>query len=366
MVFRYEDVKRALSDRALSSSEAYALDGPRNMRMKAAGADDAYLLRPSLSKLDPPGHAPLRRLLARPFTPKNVERYEARAAEIARELLDNRGSSGELELVRELARPLPLRLVCEIFGIPVPDDPERLFSWTWKGLNLLDPFLTSEQFADFIAAQREFAAYVRDVIAWKRGHLADDVLSDFIAAGDEGSVIGPDQVAATVHTLVIAGFDTTVNQTGLSVLALLRHPAQWERLVRDNSLLNNAVEELLRYEPTSQFQIRTTPSDYRIGDTVIPAGNHVVPWLAAANRDERHFGPDAGDLDIGRVNARDHVAFGAGPHACLGAWLARLEIRIVLHALASRAPRACLNDDEPAWGSTAFIRGLEELRVGLG
>lgn len=365
MVFRYTDVKRALSDPALSSSEAYALDSPRNLRLKAAGADNDYLLRPSLSKLDQPDHAPLRKLLARPFTPKNIKQYAARAEQIVAEQLAGYGPGDEVDVIDRLAHPLPFRLVCEIFGIPAPPDAERLYYRAWAALNLLDPFLTPEQFTEFITAQREFSAYLRDVIEWKRGNLADDLLSGFIRAGDEGTVIGPDEVAATIHTLFVAGFDTTVNQLGISVLALMRYRDQWEKLVEDPALLDNALEELLRFESTAQLMIRITKEDFAVAGSVIPAGNHLIAWIASANRDERHFGPTAGQLDIARPNARDHIAFGHGAHACLGAWLARLELKTVLKALAETAPKMTLADTETKWASTPFIRGLAELRVVL-
>lgn len=365
MLFGYQDVKTALADKALSSSEAPALNSPRNRRIKAAGGDDDYLLRRSVSKLDQPHHAPLRKLLARPFTPRNVERYAARAEQIVTEQLRGYDTGAELELIGQLAHPLPIRLVCEIFGIPAPKDTERLYHWTWRGLNLLDPFLTADQYAEFMAAQREFSAYLEDVIEWKRNHLADDVLSGFIRAGEEGTVIGPDEVAATIHTLFVAGFDTTVNQMGISMLALMQNRGQWDLLVRDRSLLPNAIEEVLRFETTAQLMIRITPEDYLIGDTLIPAGNHVVTWIASANRDESQFGATAAQLDITRPNARDQIAFGFGPHACLGAWLARLEIKTVLSALLDRAPGLELADQELKWDSTAFIRGLSELRLVL-
>ncbi|WP_280487327.1 cytochrome P450 [Nocardia farcinica] len=365
MIFRYPDVKRALSDRSLSSSEATALQAPRNLRIKAAGGDDAYLLRPSLSKLDGPEHAPLRKLLARPFTPANVKRYAARAEQIVAEQLSGHGPGDELDVIGQLAHPLPFRLVCEMFGIPEPADAGLMYSWTWAALNLLDPFSSRQQIADYIAAQRQFSAHLRDVIAWKREHLSDDLLSGFIRAGDEGTVIGPDEVAATIHTLFVAGFDTTVNQLGLSVLALLRHRREWERLVADRSLLDNAIEELLRFESTAQLMIRIAPEDYPVAGSVIPAGNHVVAWIASANRDEGHFGPTADELDITRPTAREHIAFGYGPHACLGAWLARLELRTVLNALLDLAPNATLIESPLRWSSTPFIRGLAELRLAL-
>jgi cytochrome P450 len=363
MLFRYGDVKRALSDPSLSSSEAYALDSPRNLRLKAAGADNEYLLRPSLSKLDQPDHAPLRKLLARPFTPRNVKRFAARAEQIVAEQLAGYGPGDELEVIGHVAHPLPFRLVCEIFGIPTPPDADRLYYRTWAALNLLDPFLTPEQFSEFITAQREFSAYLGDVIQWKRNNLADDLLSDFIRAGDEGSVIGPGEVAATIHTLFVAGFDTTVNQLGISLLALLRHRQQWEQLVADRSLLDNAIEELLRFEPTSQLMLRITKEDFMVADGVVPAGNHLIAWIASANRDEGHFGATAGQLDITRPDAREHIAFGHGAHACLGAWLARLELRTVLDALLDAAPGISLADTTTQWASTPFIRGLSELRV---
>ncbi|UXF66996.1 cytochrome P450 [Rhodococcus qingshengii] len=365
MLFAYDDVKRALADKSLSSSEQYALEAPRNMRIKAAGGSDAYLLRPSLSKLDPPDHLALRKLLARPFTPRAIKRYDARAKEIVDELLADHGRGSEIELVTEVAHPLPIRLVCEIFGIPVPADTDTMFEWTRKGLNLLDPFLTAEQTSDYISAQRDFSAHLQDVIAWKRNNLGDDILSDFISAGDEGEIIGPDQVAATVQTLVIAGLDTTVNQVGLTMNALMGHRDQWERLVDDRALLDHAVEEVLRYEPTAQLMIRIAPEDYAVGDAVIPAGNHIVTWLASANRDETRFGSNADRLDWSRSNVRDHITFGHGAHACLGAWLARLEIKTILKALIDKAPKTELVDGGVTWGGTAFIRGVSELRLNL-
>jgi len=363
MVFGYDDVKRVLGDRALSSSERYALDAPRNLRIKAAGADDAYLLRPALAKLDPPEHKPLRSLLAHPFTRRSIGHWVGRTDEIVAELLDAAlADPAGFDVVTELAQPLPCRLVCEMFGIPVPEDMARLYRWTSQGLSLLDPFLTPEQLRAATAAQREFTGYLQEVIAWKRRNLADDVLSAFIAAGESGEVIGPERVAATVQTLVIAGFDTTVNQIGLSVLTLMRHRDQWERLVADPALVDDAVEELLRVEPTAQLMIRTVPEDYRIGDAVVPAGNHLVPWLGSANRDPRRFGPTADAVDITRPDSRDHVSFGFGVHLCLGVWLARIELRAVLRALVTRAPHADLAGD-PVWASAAFIRGLSELRL---
>lgn len=364
MVFRHDDVVQVLRDRALSSNERHSLDAPRNRAIRAAGGTDAYLLRPSLSKMDPPDHTPLRAMLARLFTPRAVEGLRDRAVTLVAEALDAHAGD-DIELIDALAYPLPYQLTCHWLGIPPSADNRDVRRWSFEGLHLLDPFRTPEQYRTYIAAGADFAAYLADVVAWKRSHLGDDALSGLIAAGDAGDAVTPNEVAATVHTLFLAGFHTTVNQIGLSVLALLQAPDQWADLVADEGLLPNAVEELLRFDPTAQFMIRASPAAYEVGGTTVPAGQHILAWIASANRDEERWGPDAGRLDLRRPNAAHHVAFGSGVHSCLGMWLARLELEEVLRGLRRRFPHMELVHDEPAWRSTAFIRGLESLPLRL-
>jgi cytochrome P450 len=364
MVFRHDDVVQVLRDRALSSSEQYALDAPRNQAIRAAGGTNDYLLRPSLSKMDAPDHTPLRSLLARMFTPRAMEALRHSAGVFVTETLDAYGGE-DMELIDTLGYPLPYRLTCHWLGVPILEDNAAVRQWSFKGLHLLDPFRTPDHYRDYIAAGGEFAAYLREVVEWKRQHLGPDAISRLIAAGDDGRVITPDQVAATVHTLFLAGFHTTVNQIGLSLLALFGAPDQWSALVDDESLLPNAVEELLRFDPTAQFMIRATPTDYSVGGVVVPAGHHVLAWIASANRDERRWGATADQLDLTRPDARNHIAFGSGIHSCLGMWLARLELEEVLRGLLRRFPNTRLVDDRPQWRSTAFIRGLDTLHLHL-
>jgi cytochrome P450 len=364
MIFRHADVDHALRDTKLSSNEKYALDAPRNQMIRAATGNNDYLLRPSLSKLDRPDHTLLRRLLARPFLSTNIEKVRGRAQALQDDMLANRNDN-EFDFVEEIAYPLPYKLTCELFGIPLLDDASAVRDWTFKSLHLLDPFLTEAQFHEYTAASRQFSDYLRTVVAAKRRDLSDDVLSVIIQAGDEGSVITPDQVVATIHTLFLAGFHTTVNQTSIALLALLTNAGQWAQLAAEPGLLDNAVEELLRYDATAQFMIRTVPEDYPVADAVVPAGRHVIMWLASANRDEEHWGPTANDVDITRADAKHHIAFGTGIHACLGMWLARLELQTVLGTLAQRFPGTELVDDRPHWRSTAFIRGLDRLPIRL-
>ena len=364
MIFRHDDVIQVLRDRALSSTERYTLDAPRNRAIRAAGGTDAYLLRPSLSKMDAPDHTPLRAMLARLFTPRAVEGLREAAISFIAETLD-RHAGGDIELINELAYPLPYKLTCHWLGIPSLDDDRDVRRWSFQGLHLIDPFRSSDQFREYIAGGREFAAYLRDLVAWKRSNLGDDAISQLIAASEAGDAVTPEEVTATVHTLFLAGFHTTVNQIGLSLLALLRAPDQWAALLADEAILPNAVEELLRFDPTAQFMIRATPAEYEVGGTKVPAGQHVLAWIASANRDERRWGPTAGILDIRRPDVSHHIAFGAGIHSCLGMWLARLELEEVLRGLIRRFPETSLVDVEPQWRSTAFIRGLESLTLHL-
>ena len=268
-------------------------------------------------------------------------------------------------MVAEIGFPLPYHLTCDMLGVPAAGNAAELRQWTWSSLELIDAFLTPERLAHNLEDSARLAAHMDEVIAWKRDHLGDDLLSRVLAAADAGEVMRPEQVTSYVHTLYLAGMHTTVNQTALSLHALLERPDQWQLLVERPELLDNAVEELLRFEPTAQYMRRTCVRDHEIGGAVIPAGTEVVCWIASANRDAGRWGPDADELDITREEARHHIAFGMGPHVCVGSWLARLELQIVLRTIAERFPRTELADQELRWTSNV-IRGPEELVLRLG
>jgi cytochrome P450 len=167
-----------------------------------------------------------------------------------------------------------------------------------------------------------------------------------------------------IHTLYLAGMHTTVNQTALSLLALLERRDKWELLLARRELLENAVEELLRFEPTAQYMRRVPEQDVVIEEVTIPSGTEVVCWIASANRDDRKWGSTADVLDITRPDARQHLAFGKGAHVCVGSWLARLELQVVLGTLLERYPETQLVDQEPVWTSNV-IRGPDELLLHL-
>jgi cytochrome P450 len=270
----------------------------------------------------------------------------------------------EIELVEQIARPLPAQLFFDMVGFPRTERTD-VYRWAEKAINLSDPFLTREQYRDYTAASGELYVFMNEMVEEKRKQLDDDLMSFLIRAGDEGDVIGPHEVAGNMLLLFLAGHHTTVNAFGNSVYALLTHPAQWELLVRDRSLVPNAVEELLRYDNTAQCMPRVVPEDYRIGEVTVPAGVHLLSWLASANRDEERFGPTAGELDVTRADADRSAAFGFGAHLCLGAALARLEMQAVLETLITSFPRTELLTPTPRWQHSAFLRGVEELRLRL-
>ncbi len=313
---------------------------------------------------DGPGHTGPRRVMAPLFTNRAVQRYAERTRQIVDDALATAGESGEFHVVDQLAFRLPYLLTCEILGVPVVDRSDELREWTWKSLELIDAFLPPERLQDDLQAAGNLAAHLREVIEWKRGHLDDDLLSAVIRVGDDGEVMRPEQVISYVHTLYLAGMHTTVNQIPLALLDLLQHPDQWERLRTEPTLLENAVEELLRFGSTAQYMRRTTEIDVELPGLTVPTGTEVVCWIASANRDEQRWGDTADTLDITRADARHHLAFGKGPHVCIGSWLARLELQTALGTIVERFPNTELPDQELVFTSN-LIRGPEELVLQL-
>jgi len=314
--------------------------------------------------VDGPSHIGPRRVIMPIFSASKVQRYRERAQQIVDAGLVGKERGGELRIIEEIGFPLPYHLTCDILGVPEVDNADELRSWTWKSLELINAFLTPEQLRDYLEASGHLAAHLHEVIEWKRHHLADDVVSAVIAAADKGEVMRTDQVVPFVHTLYLAGMHTTVNQSALCLNALLEHRSQWELLRCRPELLENAIEELLRFGSTAQYMRRIGGRDYEIAGVTIPAGTEVVCWIASANRDEQRWGPTADQLDITRKDARMHIAFGKGPHVCVGSWLARLELQIVVGTIVSRFPNSERPEQQLRWESNV-IRGPEELRIQL-
>ncbi len=358
---RYDDVS-ALLRSGLSVEERHVGPGPMRELSEAVYGDRGERMN-GLSMLDkdPPDHTRLRRLVSKAFTPRSIAALEPRVVALVEESLDRIAGAGSVDLVRELAFPLPFAVISQMMGMP-DTDHARLRELTGTLVRSLEPVTDPEVMMAIVAADDELSAMAREVVAWKRGHLDDDLLSRLIQAEDDGDVLDDDELVAQVLLLYIAGHETTVNLVANGVLALLRNPEQQAMLHADPDLAGNAVEELLRYDSPVQMSRRITLEPHSVGGHHIPAGAFVIASLASANRDERFWGDDAAALRLDRANANKHVSFGAGVHHCLGAALARLEGRVAIGRFVQRFPRAVL-DGDVEWNGRINLRGPARLPV---
>jgi cytochrome P450 len=360
----YDDVSWLLRA-GLSVEDRNIAPGPLlQFREQMYGEAAARPRRVSMLDRDPPDHTRLRRLVSKAFTPRAVQALQPRITGLVEAMLDAAGRQGRVDLVDALAFPLPFAVIAEMLGTP-PADHERIRQLSGTVVRSLEPVADPALAAAIVAADNELTEIAASMIAWKRANPADDLLTALINAEDDGDVLDDDELIAQTLLLYIAGHETTVNLIAGGTLALLRHPAQLARLRADPALVGNAVEELLRYDSPVQSSRRITLEPVRLGGVTIPAGAFVLASLGSANRDEGFWGPDAAELRLDRASARQHVSFGAGPHHCLGASLARLEASIALARLTARFPRLAL-DGPVTWNGRINLRGPAHLPVSLG
>ncbi|MGV9990804.1 cytochrome P450 family protein [Streptomyces sp. NPDC003374] len=351
LVVGYEAGRAALADPGLSK------DWSKASPALPLGAVSAG---PHMLRADPPEHARLRRLVAREFTARRVAELEPRVQRTTDELLDRMLSSdgGRADLVEALSFPLPISVICELLGVPHLDR-DSFRNWSNEALGATDPELRR-------AAAVSMAKYIEELVEGKRLRPGDDLMSALIHGSDDsGDRLTREELVGMAWLLLVAGHETTVNLISNGVLALLTHPEQLAALRADLTLVDAAVEEMLRYEgPVETPTYRFTTEPLTIGDTVVPGGGELVlVAMADANRDPARF-PSPDRFDISR-DARGHVAFGHGIHYCLGAPLARLEARVAVRTLLERCPSLAL-DIHPAaitWRPGMMIRGPLSLPV---
>jgi cytochrome P450 len=313
--------------------------------------------------MDPPDHTRLRNLVAKAFTARAIERLEPRIRRLTEELVDAALEAGEVDLIEALAFPLPMVIMSELVGAPASD--RDLFKrWTRMLARGLDPdfLLPPEIIEARNQAAREFADYIRSLITQRRRRPGEDLLSALVMVEERGHQLTETELVATTGLLLAAGHETTVNLIGNGMLALLRHPDQLRRLRDDPAIATSAVEELLRYDSSDQLTPRKALQDIVLDGQPIHQGEAAVVLLGAANRDPEAF-PEPDRLDLTRSPNR-HLSFGHGIHYCLGAPLARLESRIAITTLLSRAPNIALAAT-PQYKPTLALRGLESLPVDL-
>jgi cytochrome P450 len=330
----------------------------------AAQTDE--ILRRNLLAVDPPDHSRLRRLVAIPFTPKFIEGLRPRVQAIADSLLDavqaraDEMGHREMELIGDFAYPLPLTVISEMLGIPLADR-DNFREWSQAAVS----FTPDDQANPEVTAKLiEFIAYMRRLVAEKRSHPGDDLLSGLVLAEAEGDKLSENELLSMIFVLIVAGHETTVNLIGNGTLALFEHPEQRARLQETPGLLKTAIEEMLRYYGPVEISLtRWVRQDTELGGQRLRRGQQIMALLASANHDGQQF-PNPEVFDISREPNR-HVAFGTGIHACLGATLARLEGQIAFATLLSRMPNLALAipRDEVRWRDATFLRGLTQLPV---
>ena len=315
---------------------------------------------PSMLFVDPPDHTRLRTLVNKAFTPAAVERLRPRVEAIVAGLLDRVAGAGAMDVVEDLAYPLPVTVICELFGVPEADH-DRFRAWSRGLVRLLDPLVATDALEGALRARLALRGYLRELIADRRAHPIGDLLTALIAAEDEGHQLSEDELVSMCVLLLVAGHETTVNLIANGLVALLRDPEALAGLKAEPGLAGSAVEELLRYDSPVQFTSRHALADLDLGGCRVRAGETVVAVLGAANRDPAQF-PDPDRLDLARQPNR-HVAFGGGIHFCLGAPLARMEARIAIPALLARLPSLELGPGPPTRRDTVTLRGLASLPV---
>jgi cytochrome P450 len=356
---RYDDVAAVLRSPAVSSERIRVLqqDAPPEFQAFLAFRADTML------NSDPPKHTRLRLLVSKAFTPAAVEQLAPFIRRTVAAALDTGRARGRMEVMRDLAQPLPVTVIAHLLGIP-PEDHARFKKWSDDISVTADNVqsnLQPEHFRQAVRSWQELLAYLRGVVAERQAQPRDDLLSALVKAEEAGDRLSENELFANTILLLNAGHETTTNLIGNGTYALLRHPDQWRKLRDDPTLVGSAVEEALRYDSPVQFTSRLLKADLPLGGKQLRAGEQVLTLLGAANRDPAHF-PEPDHFDIARADNK-HVAFGLGSHFCLGAPLARLEGRIVFEELVRRVPELRLDGPAPEYRDNFNLRGLKSLPV---
>ena len=357
VVSTHQEITRLLRDPRMSVEDpaAAAGDGP-------PGSDGRPVTGPFLFR-DPPHHDTLRRQVMERFAPR-VLGLRPRIETLVAGLLDKRAGAGpgRLDVVADLAYPLPVGVICELLGVP-PEDEPIFHSFAGRLTKALDPVetLTEQERAELATTQREWREYLMPMIARRGAHPGSDLISALLTEGDPATRMTLLELGVTLGMLLIAGHETTVNLVANGTLALLRHPGVLARLRADPALAPAVVEEVLRYDPPVQLTGRRATADIQVAGSTVRAGQHVTLLLAAGNRDPLRFT----DPDAFRPERPDnaHLAFGGGVHYCFGAALARMEAQAALTAIATRLHRPRLANDPPPYRPNTILRGPAELPV---
>ncbi|HKJ24232.1 MAG TPA: cytochrome P450, partial [Myxococcota bacterium] len=306
---------------------------------------------------DPPNHTRLRKLVSKAFTPRAIEAWRPRAEAVTHALLDRVAAKGEMDLVADLAMPVPATLICELMGVAA-EDHERFTRWTATATHRLVTLRGRggpELKRRVDVASAKIGGYLTRLIAERRDDPRDDLLSALVAAEEEGERLTELELLAQSVGLLIAGFETTIGLIGNGLVTLIRNPDELARLRAEPGLVESAVEECLRYSGPVLATVRVMHADAEFGGWTVPANAEVLALLAAANRDPEAFDdPERFDVTRYTRDAQPHLALGSGAHFCMGAHLARLEAQVAIGALVARFDELALCHETIEWGLSIF------------
>ncbi|WP_163529994.1 cytochrome P450 [Halobacillus ihumii] len=333
-VFKYEHVKEVLSNYEVFSSEGSRTTIPVGANNKEGSIPDAV----NVTMVDPPNHRKRRSLLAAAFTPRSLKNWEPRIERIAAELVEDIEENSTVDIVEALAAPLPSMVITELFGVPI-EDQSKFKHWVDILFQPFDKENQEEMDLKKQAAAKEYYQYLYPIVVEKRSNPAEDIISDLIKSEVDGEKFTDDEIVRTTMAILGAGVETTSHALANSFYALLYDdPSLYEELRNDVELVPKAVEEMLRYRFQSSKRDRTVKKDNNLLGHELKEGDVVVAWMSAANLDEDMF-DDPFSLNIHRANNKKHLTFGKGPHFCLGAPLARLELTIALKTFLQKFSR---------------------------
>jgi cytochrome P450 len=350
---RYEDVLRLLR---LQGAGMRQTDGKLPGQTEADESDETATF---MLLADPPKHTRLRKLVSRAFTPRAIQAWKPRIEAVTSDLLDRVAARGEMDLVADLALPVPSTLICEMLGVPL-EDRHSFTEWTadaTHGLAVRRATSPPELIARVDNARMALIGYFNNLIEQRRGLDGDDLLDVMIAAEEDGDRLTTPELLVQSIGLLIAGFETTIGLIANGLTTLIQNPEQAAVLRERPQLIESAVEECLRYSGPITWTIRVLHEEAEFGGYVLPANTAVNAGLAAANRDPDFFS-DPERFDVARYTADPappaHLSFGGGVHFCLGSHLARLETQVAIGALISRFDDLELLEKKTSWGRSLF------------
>jgi hypothetical protein len=360
-IFSHSECSSIAKDPRLSAKRAQQMLLPLPFSRQAEFSELARMLGLWLIFMDPPEHTRLRKLLNQGFSPAAVEGLRPQVEAIVDRMLKPFQHGSEVELMREFANPMPVRIISEMLGIP-QELHDTFVNWSravaaFRG----NPNRTVEEARAAQDALVELTEFFRKTVAERRRNKGKDLISLLIDIEEEGEVLTEEELYAQCIALLFAGHETTRNLIGNGMYTLLRHPHKTAELREKPEGIRAAVEEILRYESPVQFTARVLKEDIEVCGQRIPKGWSILCMLGAANRDPKQF-KEPDQLDLKRLN-NQHLAFSAGPHFCIGSQLARLEGQIAILNLVQRFPDMKLTGPRPEWASTFGFRGLKSLPV---